>query len=77
VVEQALVELYKSTDGPNWRYNTNWLVGDACLNRWYGIVCSDFEIIKLYVLRTNTDCRRLAEQINTLWLAMLLQAIGW
>ena len=34
--EAALVALYKATDGPNWRNNTNWLT-DAPLSDWAGI----------------------------------------
>lgn len=33
---EALVALYEATDGPNWRYNTNWL-SDAPLGDWYGV----------------------------------------
>ena len=35
----ALVALYNSTDGANWKYNTNWTVGDPCTNGWYGVEC--------------------------------------
>ena len=35
----ALVALYNSTDGLNWANSTNWLVGDPCVNAWYGVVC--------------------------------------
>lgn len=31
----ALVDLYNSTDGPNWKNNTNWLSGPV--NTWYGV----------------------------------------
>ena len=32
----VLVTLYNATDGPNWRYSTNWLT-DAPLDDWYGV----------------------------------------
>lgn len=35
----ALEALYNSTAGANWTNNTNWLVGDPCLDNWYGVVC--------------------------------------
>ena len=34
--QEALVALYKSTDGGNWNNNTNWLT-DEPLNRWHGV----------------------------------------
>jgi Leucine-rich repeat (LRR) protein len=38
---QALVDLYNSTDGENWLYNTNWLKirGTEC--SWWGVTCND------------------------------------
>ena len=33
---EALVALYNATDGPNWRFNTNWL-SDRPLGEWYGV----------------------------------------
>jgi hypothetical protein len=36
---EALVALYNSTDGDNWINNTNWLIGDPCLDSWYGVGC--------------------------------------
>lgn len=33
---EALIALYEATDGPNWRYNTNWAT-DAPLGDWYGV----------------------------------------
>ena len=32
----ALVALYHDTDGPNWRYDTNWLT-EAPLGDWFGV----------------------------------------
>ena len=36
----ALVALYKATDGPNWRNNTNWL-SDAPTSEWHGVTTDD------------------------------------
>ena len=36
---KALVELYEATNGENWEFNSNWLIGDPCENQWYGIEC--------------------------------------
>jgi hypothetical protein len=35
----ALVSLYNSTNGPAWSNNTNWLIGDPCVNSWTGVRC--------------------------------------
>ena len=47
--EQALVDLYYATNGPQWYNNNNWLVGDPCFDRWIGVKCdSNPSIIYLY-----------------------------
>jgi len=33
----ALVELYKATDGPNWKNKTGWLQPGVAPGRWYGV----------------------------------------
>jgi hypothetical protein len=33
----ALVDLYSATNGPAWSKNSNWLNGDPCVNRWFGV----------------------------------------
>ena len=35
----ALVELYQSTEGENWRNSSGWLSGSPCADEWRGIVC--------------------------------------
>jgi len=49
---QALVDLYTATNGPKWKYNTNWLNGDPCSKKWYGVTCSSNTISQLYVTRS-------------------------
>jgi hypothetical protein len=36
---QALVELYRATNGDQWLNNANWLQGDPCLDHWFGVTC--------------------------------------
>ena len=36
---EALVQLYNSTDGPNWTNNTDWLQTNTPCN-WYGVACT-------------------------------------
>ena len=42
----ALVALYNSTDGPNWKNNTNWL-SNKPLADWYGVTVSNWEVTEL------------------------------
>ena len=44
--QEALVALYRSTDGANWNNNTNWL-SDEPLNRWYGVEAVGGRVTKL------------------------------
>ena len=42
---EALVNLYLSNNGPNWKFNDNWLTTDPCwmhadLYNWYGVYCN-------------------------------------
>ena len=46
----ALMALYNSTDGPNWKNNTNWGTGCPCdeANPWFGVTCDSLDqVIKL------------------------------
>ena len=36
-VRDALAALYRATDGPNWKNNSNWL-SDRPFGEWYGVV---------------------------------------
>jgi hypothetical protein len=36
---QALTDLYSSTKGGGWLASTRWLIGDPCLNTWFGVTC--------------------------------------
>jgi len=42
---EALVALYKSTDGANWRRNHGWNTNTPC--KWYGVRCSDGHVTTL------------------------------
>ncbi|HRH51356.1 MAG TPA: T9SS type A sorting domain-containing protein [Panacibacter sp.] len=41
----ALVDLFNSTDGPNWRYNDNWLKGPV--NTWRGVIVLNNRVWRL------------------------------
>jgi hypothetical protein len=53
----ALVALYNSTKGDDWRDNTNWLIGDPCGDSWYEVYCNDAntEIKEIYLGSNNLD----------------------
>jgi len=57
---QALIDLYNSTDGENWRNNTNWLgeLGTECT--WYGVNCNSE---KKYVININLPFNQLRGSI--------------
>ena len=42
IQRQSLVRLYEATNGDNWFNNDNWLVGEPCVNNWYGIECDNY-----------------------------------
>jgi|TARA_B110000091_G_C13562851_1_gene369295 hypothetical protein len=46
----ALVELYTATEGPKWSNGSTWLIGDPCLNNWFGIFCDadDTHVIEVF-----------------------------
>lgn len=46
---EALIALYKATDGDNWATNTNWC-SDAPLNEWYGVSMSRGRVSQLNLL---------------------------
>ena len=39
VERAALMELYTSLGGSNWRSKTNWNVNDPCTNAWSNVNC--------------------------------------
>ena len=44
--KQAIIALYKATDGPNWTNNENWL-SDEPLDAWHGVIVSDGRVTSL------------------------------
>jgi Leucine-rich repeat (LRR) protein len=43
---EALVALYNATDGPNWMFNTGWLVTNSPCG-WAGLTCADAQVTQL------------------------------
>ncbi len=48
----ALVDLYNSTNGPNWSNNTNWL-SSSPINTWYGVTIGANRVVKLILYNNN------------------------
>jgi Leucine-rich repeat (LRR) protein len=68
---EALVTLYNATDGANWDFNDNWLVGDPCENNWYGIGCNEFrnsgnDIVTSLYLQSNNLSGSIPSQLTNL-----------
>ena len=49
---EALVELYRATEGSRWTHNTNWLT-DAPLAEWYGVEASEDGTVTALLLTGN------------------------
>ena len=49
----ALLALYRSTDGPNWKRKDNWGT-DAALSKWSGVTVNDEgRMVKLFLWNNN------------------------
>ncbi|GAA4409267.1 hypothetical protein GCM10023187_32300 [Nibrella viscosa] len=73
---QALVDLYNSTNGPNWSTNTNWLSGcDPCSGGWYGITCTDGRVSQID-LNTNRLSGTLPSSLSALTSLQQLRLFG-
>lgn len=49
---EALVALYRATNGDNWNNNENWL-SDKPLSEWYGVEGSSYNVIQLNLYNNN------------------------
>lgn len=73
--KEALIALYKSTDGKNWNNNTGWKNQntDPCTDRWFGIYCQNGHVTYLALPYNSLygklpgDISKLSE-LNTLYL---------
>ncbi|MDR6764547.1 Leucine-rich repeat (LRR) protein [Flavobacterium sp. 2755] len=43
----ALIALYNSTNGPNWRSKTGWDVNNPDLSKWYGVYLSNNQVYRI------------------------------
>ena len=61
----ALVALYNSTDGTNWRLNTNWLT-DAHISQWAGVITDANGHVKSLDLSSNQLSGKIPWELGTL-----------
>jgi len=62
---EALIAFYNSTDGPNWKNNTNWC-SDKPLNEWFGIKVNSVGRVAELKLRENNLSGQLTSSIGKL-----------
>lgn len=53
----VLVDIYSKTNGAKWINKSNWLIGDPCENKWYGISCdnSNTRVIDIILYNNNLN----------------------
>ena len=61
----ALIALYNSTDGANWKINTGWLGAAGTECDWYGITCSGGSISQI-LLSNNFLTRSIPAELGNL-----------
>lgn len=62
---EVLINLYHSTDGPNWNENTGWLgPGNAC--DWYGVVCDSPNLHVQQIRLTGNNLRGTLPSLSAL-----------
>jgi len=50
----ALVDLYNSTDGPNWKRHDNWLTSSP-LSKWWGITVTNARVTQIDLSSNNLE----------------------
>jgi len=51
---QALADFYTAYNGPGWNNNGGWLLGDPCIDGWFGVTCDGFDRVISLVLNLNS-----------------------
>ena len=63
---QALKDFFNSTNGGSWINSTNWLIGDPCINGWYGVTCDNYFAVVTLDLTNNNVIGSLSASIGNL-----------
>jgi len=67
-----LVDFYISTQGDYWQISHNWLIGDPCVNLWYGIGCDiDHHIVSIHFFENHLTGIFPPSFVNLIWLKHL------
>ena len=73
VERDVLLEIYRMTDGPNWRNNSGW-GGSGSHCQWYGVGCSNVSNGRVTVL--TLEAKKLQGTLpSTLWMLRDLQGL--
>ena len=62
---KALIAIYKSLDGDNWKNNENWC-SDKPISEWHGIYCDSYGLVQVITLRDNNLKGKIPNEIGNL-----------
>ena len=75
----TLPSLYNTTDGANWKNNTNWL-SDKPLGEWHGVTTDDNGRVSVLMLQANNLKGTLPSELSSLsnlrWLMLPNNGLG-
>lgn len=63
---ECLVNFYNANNGNNWVRNNNWLSGDPCVDRWYGITCDNMKSVVTNVRLASNNLNGTMPDISSL-----------
>lgn len=72
----ALVELYKATNGDSWTNNTNWCSAEP-ISTWYGVKCSDDGLVTGLDLANNNLNGTLPQSLSALMDSCAYMTVGF
>lgn len=64
--KDALMAIYKSTEGYKWRKYANWTHGDPCNNNWHGVSCNSKGSVTSLILEKNNLFGTIPPEIGNL-----------
>ena len=71
---QALLSLYNSTNGQNWKKDNNWKISNTP-SSWYGVTVIDGHVVKITLINNNLT-GKIPSNINLLTHLELLYLFG-